>query len=104
GCAPAGCRDARIGRSGALRTAPAPRDLSPARSPGHLEIVTGREVGPEQRQIIGALLEAKAVLRLRHDVGGEPFLVVLQREIAPHERAAALLALKGRMDDQLAGV
>src|SRR5262249_29417758 len=97
-CGPARYRRARAGRAGAPLRAPG------FRSPRHLEIVPGREARLDERQVVGALLEAESVLGADHHVGREPMLVVLDRKIAPHEGAAAFLALERGKNDQLADV
>ena len=60
--------------------------------------------GLEEWHLVGALLETEAVLGLAHDVGGKPMRVVGVGKIAPHERAAAFLALERGVDDELAGI
>src|SRR5262249_1731630 len=97
-CGPARYRPARAGRAGAPLPAPG------FRSPRTPEVIPGRESRLAERQGVGAVLEAESVLGADNPVGREPMLVVLDRKIAPHEGAAAFLALERGKNDQLADV
>ncbi len=60
--------------------------------------------GLKNGSFVRPLLEPVAVVGADHNVGGEPARVVLQREVAPHERSSAFLAFQRRQDDQFADI
>src|SRR4029079_1109366 len=98
-CAQKACRRARPDRACWRRRAA----MSGYRaSPGYLQVVAHVKAGREKGKLVGALFKTKAVARFLQDVRDQPVSIVGRREIGAYEGTPAFLALKRRMNDQLA--